>query len=219
MGDFGFPFPVLVCDVGGTNVRLALIGAPDAPLGDVVHLKTWDYPGLVEAIEAGIPKLGARPRSAIACGAGPVVDRTLKLTNAPWIMDGREIARRLTLGQGLLLNDFEAQALSLQEYSAWIGERPRVVRVTGGASRNRGILQVLADVLQAEICTISVQNSSALGGALRAAQALERSAWTELYTRFVSPEAGSRVLSSPDASGAYAALRAKFVGKLRQIAG
>ena len=113
MGDFGFPFPVLVCDVGGTNARLALQGDPAAPLGDVVHLKTWDYPGLVEAIEAGAPKIGARPRSVIACGAGPVVDRTLKLTNAPWVMDGPDIGRRLDLGQGLLLNDFEAQALSL----------------------------------------------------------------------------------------------------------
>jgi glucokinase len=113
MGDFGFPFPVLVCDVGGTNVRMALQKEPDAPLGDVVHLKTWDYPGLVEAIAAGITEISAHPRSVIACGAGPVVDRTLKLTNAPWVMEGPDIARRLDLGQGLLLNDFEAQALSL----------------------------------------------------------------------------------------------------------
>ena len=49
----------------------------------------------------------------IACGAGPVVGRTLKLTNAPWVMDGPEAARRTGLQQGLLLNDFEAQALSL----------------------------------------------------------------------------------------------------------
>ena len=49
----------------------------------------------------------------IACGAGPVVGRTLKLTNAPWVMDGPEAARRTGLKQGLLLNDFEAQALSL----------------------------------------------------------------------------------------------------------
>ena len=49
----------------------------------------------------------------IVCGAGPVVGRTLKLTNAPWVMDGPETARRAGLAQGLLLNDFEAQALSL----------------------------------------------------------------------------------------------------------
>ena len=76
-------------------------------------MRTDDYPGLPEAIEAAVPKLGTRPRSAIACGAGPVVGRTLKLTNAPWTMDGPETARRTGLAQGLLLNDFEAQALSL----------------------------------------------------------------------------------------------------------
>jgi glucokinase len=108
-----FPFPVMVCDVGGTNVRFACREAADAPLGRVVHLRTWDYPGLAEAIEAANAELGARPRSVIACGAGPVVGRTLKLSNAPWLMDGPEIARRLGLATGLLLNDFEAQALSL----------------------------------------------------------------------------------------------------------
>jgi glucokinase len=113
MTAFAFPFPALVCDTGGTNVRFALVGEPGARLSDIVHLHTGDYPGLAEAIEAAVPKFGARPRSAIACGAGPVVGRTLKLTNAPWVMDGPEAARRTGLSQGLLLNDFEAQALSL----------------------------------------------------------------------------------------------------------
>ncbi len=128
MSEFAFPFPVLVCDVGGTNVRLALQDGPDAPLGAVAHLKTRDYPGLVEAIEAAFPKLGGRPRSVIACGAGPVDGRKLKLTNAPWLIDGPETARRLGLGQGLLFNDFEAQALSLpaipRECARAIGPAP-----------------------------------------------------------------------------------------------
>ena len=113
MTEFAFPFPLLVCDTGGTNVRFALVTEPGAPLGEPVHMRTDDYPGLAEAIEAAAPRLGSRPRSAIACGAGPVVGRTLKLTNAPWLMDGPDIARKLGLAQGLLLNDFEAQALSL----------------------------------------------------------------------------------------------------------
>ncbi|HYQ18448.1 MAG TPA: FGGY family carbohydrate kinase, partial [Polyangiaceae bacterium] len=41
----------------------------------------------------------------------------------------------------------EAQALSMQRHSDWIGEQPKLIRVTGGASKNRGIRQVLADVL------------------------------------------------------------------------
>jgi glucokinase len=118
MAAFSFPFPVLVCDTGGTNVRFALSPTPGAALGAIVHLITDDYPGLPEAIEAAAPKLGARPRSMIVCGAGPVVGRQLKLTNAPWIMDGPETARRCGISQGLLLNDFEAQALSLPAIQA-----------------------------------------------------------------------------------------------------
>jgi glucokinase len=113
MTGFRFLFPALVCDTGGTNVRFALVSEARAPLSEIVHLRTGDYPGLADAIEAAVPKLGTRPRSMIACGAGPVVGRTLKLTNAPWVMDGPEAARRTGLKQGLLLNDFEAQALSL----------------------------------------------------------------------------------------------------------
>jgi glucokinase len=113
MTEFTFPFPALVCDTGGTNVRFALVSEAGAGLSEIVHLRTVDYPGLAEAIEAAVPQLGTRPRSIVACGAGPVVGRTLKLTNAPWVMDGPEAARRTGLKQGLLLNDFEAQALSL----------------------------------------------------------------------------------------------------------
>jgi glucokinase len=114
MSQVSFPYPVFVCDTGGTNVRFAAVAQAGASLGAVAHLKTGDYRGLAEAVEAASAKLGVKPRSVIACGAGPVVDgRRLKLTNAPWLMDGPKVAAALGLSQGLLLNDFEAQALSL----------------------------------------------------------------------------------------------------------
>ncbi|HEY1535205.1 MAG TPA: FGGY-family carbohydrate kinase, partial [Polyangiaceae bacterium] len=108
----------------------------------------------------------------------------------------------------------EAQALSMQYHSDWIGEHPERLRVTGGASKNRAILQILADVFEARIETLSVANSAALGGALRAAQAVEGLPWAELYARFVAPEPGVRVLSAPGAQQAYAELRAKFAHKV-----
>ena len=72
----------------------ALVSQPGGRLSDADHLHTGDYPGLAEAIEAAVPKLGTRPGSIIACGRSPVNGRTLKLTNAPWVMDGPEAARR-----------------------------------------------------------------------------------------------------------------------------
>jgi hypothetical protein len=53
-----------------------------------------------------------------------------------------------------------------------------------------------------------------LGGALRAAQAVEGVPWSALYARFVSPDAGSHIRSSADASGAYGVLRATLARKL-----
>ncbi|WP_237479106.1 glucokinase [Lichenibacterium dinghuense] len=108
-----FPFPVAVCDVGGTNCRISVQDGPAEPLRPLTHLLVGDYPGLGEAIAASTERRGIRLGSVIACGAGPVEGRRLKLTNAPWVLDGAEIAHRLGLGNGLLLNDFEAQALSL----------------------------------------------------------------------------------------------------------
>src|SRR5579863_3739905 len=108
-----FAFPVLVCDIGGTNARFSLKESPTAELPAPIHVRTGDFPGLAEAIAAILPKLAAPPRAAIACGAGPIVDGKLKLSNADWHIDGREVARKLGLSGGLLLNDFEAQALSL----------------------------------------------------------------------------------------------------------
>jgi xylulokinase len=111
----------------------------------------------------------------------------------------------------------EAQALTMQRHSDWIGVRPERIRVTGGASKNRGILQVLADVFEARIETLAVANSSALGAALRAAHAVEGLPFAELDARFVTPHIGATVQSAPGAAGAYRALRAKFADKLRAL--
>lgn len=117
-----FPFPVAVCDVGGTNCRIALKDTPDTPLHSVGSYRTAAFLGLDEAIVAATATSAVKPRSVIACGAGPVENgRVLKLTNAPWVMDGPRMAASLGLSAGLLLNDFEAQALSLPALEAeWL---------------------------------------------------------------------------------------------------
>jgi xylulokinase len=90
----------------------------------------------------------------------------------------------------------EEQALSMRLHSAFIGQPPSRILVTGGASKNAGILRVLADVFQAEIVPLRVGNSSALGGALRAAQAVEGRPWADLYAKFAAPDLTRRV--APD---------------------
>ncbi|MBN2575796.1 MAG: carbohydrate kinase [Deltaproteobacteria bacterium] len=111
----------------------------------------------------------------------------------------------------------EAQALSMRLHSDWIGEKMHTVLVTGGASRNRGLLRVLADVFQATIIPLSVANSSALGGALRAAQAVEGTAWDDLYARFCPPEHALAVTPVAGAQAAYQELGVAFEAKLKEL--
>jgi xylulokinase len=125
----------------------------------------------------------------------------------PGFVDGSD---RAALVRGVV----EAQALSMQHHSSWIGETPSRLFVTGGASRNRGILQVLADVFNADIRTLSIQNSSALGAALRAAQAAEAQPWAELYETFAAPDVDLKVSPSKAAADVYERLRAQFVQRL-----
>jgi xylulokinase len=108
----------------------------------------------------------------------------------------------------------EAQALNMQRYSDWIGVQPSILRVTGGASKNRGIRQVLADVLGAEIRGLSVGNSSALGGALRAAEAIGKVPFSSLYEAFAATDPSSSVGPAPGASARYTELRQKLAERL-----
>lgn len=111
----------------------------------------------------------------------------------------------------------EAQALAMRRYSEFIGETPSSILATGGASRNRGILQVIADVFQAEVRTLKTGNSSALGGALRAAHAAGDIAWEPLFERFAAPDSASRVSPNPRAREAYAALGERFATEVDRL--
>ena len=108
----------------------------------------------------------------------------------------------------------EAQALSMRHHADWIGAGFERVLVTGGASRNRGILRVLADVFQAEIMPLSVSNSAALGGALRAAHAFEKADWRDLFATFAAPDASLATPPNVSSRTAYDELAARWREKL-----
>lgn len=116
-----FSFPVLLADIGGTNTRFALLQGPEAPPVAWPRLKTGHYASFEEALSFVLKESSRRPRSLIVCAAGPVEGRCVKLTNATWTIDGPRVAAALGFAQGLLLNDFEAQAYSLPALMpAWV---------------------------------------------------------------------------------------------------
>lgn len=92
----------------------------------------------------------------------------------------------------------EAQALSSRLHSEWMGVTIGSLSVTGGASANRDILQVYADVLGCTVQPFETTNAAALGAALRAAHGHAKtlgaeSSFSDIVTPFTSPPAESRV--------------------------
>ncbi|MBO7683358.1 MAG: carbohydrate kinase, partial [Kiritimatiellae bacterium] len=64
----------------------------------------------------------------------------------------------------------EGQVANMRERTRWIGDFGTIY-VTGGASRSKGILSVVADVFGAEVRTLDAADSAAVGGARLAAAA------------------------------------------------
>jgi xylulokinase len=111
----------------------------------------------------------------------------------------------------------EAQALSMRLHATWMGKLPHTILVTGGASRNKGLLRVLADVFQATILPLTVANSSALGGALRAAQAVGGQTWRDLYATYCPPERSLAVAPNPAVRELYDNLATTFANHLKDL--
>ena len=97
----------------------------------------------------------------------------------------------------------EAQMMSMRIHSEWMGEAPTQIFATGGASANREILQVMADVHQCPVHRFETTNSAALGAALRAAHAHSGQTWEEVVSGFTEPVAGSEVQPDPDTRVVY----------------
>ena len=69
-----------------------------------------------------------------------------------------------------------------------LDEKFHRIRVTGGGSKSEGFRQILADVFQADIETISVTNSAGLGAAIRVAHTVEGIPFERLYECFCRAE-------------------------------
>ena len=106
-------FPWLVADIGGTNARFGLVRDASRAITDVRKLKGADYATLQAAALAYLETVGARVHRAALALATPVHADPVKLTNSDWVVSRVELAAALQVERVLLLNDFEALALSL----------------------------------------------------------------------------------------------------------
>jgi glucokinase len=110
------PFPVLIGDIGGTNARFAVVPDAAAPVLRLADVHTADFPAIDDAIEASLDHAKApRPKAAVLALAGPITGDRVPLTNCDWVVEPRKTIGRFALDEMILLNDFEAQSLSLPD--------------------------------------------------------------------------------------------------------
>lgn len=82
----------------------------------------------------------------------------------------------------------EGQFCSMRVMSGWIGDF-QTLRLTGGASQNRGIVQLIADIFQAKIEMIAIPDSAALGSAMLAAWSCGGVSLSQLSAQFSAAKA------------------------------
>lgn len=107
----------VVADIGGTNARFALAGLETLELSQIRHFLCSDYPTLAGATSAYLQGLDQSPRHAAFAVAAPVMGEEISLTNSPWSFTRDELCRATGLEDALVLNDFQALALSLPHLS------------------------------------------------------------------------------------------------------
>lgn len=107
-------YPVLLADVGGTNVRFALLSDVHAEPRVLPPALTSDYPDIVTAIEEVVlAHTSLLPRTAVLAVAAPVRGDEVRLTNAAWVIRPNELMNALSFRDVVVINDFEALALAL----------------------------------------------------------------------------------------------------------
>ncbi len=97
----------------------------------------------------------------------------------------------------------EGQFLNMRLHSEWMEVKTERIRLTGGASKNEGIAQMVADVFQAPVERLDVSNSAALGAALIAATAAGHQ-MEELQRNFCRCTADSTLTPDPQLAAVYA---------------
>ena len=105
----------------------------------------------------------------------------------------------------------EGQMLAMRHHSAWMAVQPESIRATGGASANREILQVMADVFGVPVDVVDNTGSAALGAALRAWQADQDLPWSDVVDGFTAAGSGTRILPQPHDVRTYRALQDRYI--------
>jgi xylulokinase len=109
----------------------------------------------------------------------------------------------------------EGQMMAMANHTRWMAADTSVIHATGGAAGNRQVLQVMADVFDAEVVRSRAHNSASLGAALRAWHADARAGgqpveWEDVIAGFTEPDPEWRFRPRPEAVRVYADLKRRY---------
>lgn len=108
----------------------------------------------------------------------------------------------------------EGQFLNMKHHSDWLGVEAEEILLTGGASENDGIAQIVANVFGKKVRRLAVAGSATLGAAMRAAVALGADL-SALERALSSPAAGREVDPQAQYTNTYQALEKSFAEALK----
>ncbi len=113
--------PLLVGDIGGTNIRLAVAerdGAGAITLRSLLKRPADEFSCFEDAVAAFLGTADAPARAACFALAGPVDIEPVTLTNRDWVVSREALRARFDLEQVAFVNDFAALARGAVETPA-----------------------------------------------------------------------------------------------------
>lgn len=143
--------PWLLADIGGTNARFGWVERPDHAVEHIHKLPVAHFAGPADAAAAYLDRVraergqrAARPQRAALALATAVQGDVVTLTNSAWRFSRAALQHSLGVERLLLLNDFEALALSLprlrpSQYRAWGNASPQPHGIMGVVGPGTGL--------------------------------------------------------------------------------
>ncbi len=149
MNNFSVPLPLLVADIGGTNIRFAL--GDDSGQGNLSlradsgislhHIEEFtldDEQSLDQLVKQYLNNKNSTIKSCCFAIAGPLIDGQIKMTNHDWEISTGYLNALLKIDCSIVINDFEAIAYSVPHLN-----NSQRIKIGGGTADSDAPIAVL----------------------------------------------------------------------------
>jgi glucokinase len=128
---------ILLGDVGGTKVRLALVEeGKELQLMVEETFLSREFASFEQLLKEYLKKGKGNISYACFGVAGPVLKNRVKTTNIPWVVDGKRVQRIVGCKKVILLNDLVANAygiFALKKQDFWVLQKGKKLLRANGA--------------------------------------------------------------------------------------